>query len=128
MKTGVLILALSSILFAASAQILLRVGMTSASVQKLLEQNAERLGAMFLIIANPFVASGLVLYGVGAFLWLLVLARVPVTVAYPFVGLGFIVTLFLGWLLLSEQVTSLRVLGTFLVVVGVVLVGKSAGN
>ena len=125
MKTGVLYLVILSVFVASSAQILLRIGMTSSSIQETLTQSIDKLNIFFVMFTNFYVVSGLFLYGVGAVLWLFVLARVPVTVAYPFVGLGFIVTLFLGWLLLGEQVSGLRLLGTLLVVCGVVLVGKS---
>lgn len=57
--------------------------------------------------------------------WLAVLAKVEVTMAYPFVGLGFLVTLALGVLLLGETMSLTRVIGTLLVVLGVVLTAQS---
>ncbi|MBF5095572.1 EamA family transporter [Azospirillum sp. INR13] len=57
--------------------------------------------------------------------WLAVLAKVEVTMAYPFVGLGFLVTLALGVLLLGESMSLTRLIGTLLVVLGVVLTAQS---
>ena len=55
---------------------------------------------------------------------LLVLRRLDVTFVYPFVGLGFILTMFLGAWLLSEPVTGTRIVGTLLVVAGVALIAR----
>ena len=77
------------------------------------------------MISNPWVLGGLFMYGLSAALWLLVLARTDVSVAYPFVGLGFILTLAAGAFLLGEQVTMVRVLGTVLVAAGVIMVAAT---
>jgi len=57
--------------------------------------------------------------------WLLVLARVPVSQAYPFVGLGFVLVMLLGWALQGDVISPARLLGTLLISVGVVLVARS---
>ena len=56
---------------------------------------------------------------------ILVLAKVDVSLAYPFVGVGFIVTMVLGWLLLQEPVGLTRITGTLLVAIGAYLVAQS---
>jgi len=81
----------------------------------------EVLGA---IVRSPYVMGGLALYGFGAIVWLFVLARLDVTTAYPFVGLGFILTMILGALFLGEVLTPSKVVGTLLVTAGVVLVAR----
>jgi multidrug transporter EmrE-like cation transporter len=65
---------------------------------------------------------GLSLYAMGAVLWLGVLAKIEVSIAYPFVGLGFILTLLFGVFLLGEAFSLIRLIGTILVVLGIVLV------
>ena len=77
------------------------------------------------IATTPAVVGGLALYLFGAILWLLVLAQIDVTQAYPFVGLGFLITMALGMLLLGESVSSARIAGTVLVATGVLLVARS---
>jgi multidrug transporter EmrE-like cation transporter len=68
---------------------------------------------------------GLVTYGIGALLWLFVLARIDVTLAYPFVGLGFILIMFFGFAILGEQLGTARIAGTLLITTGVVLLANS---
>jgi multidrug transporter EmrE-like cation transporter len=122
MKAEALALALLSILMSAMAQILLKIGMGSAAVQQSLGDATSVLLSSF---ATWQVLAGLALYGAGALVWLFVLARVDVSAAYPFVGLGIAVTAFAGVLLLNEPLSLMRVLGTGLVVAGVLLVGRS---
>ena len=47
----------------------------------------------FSALAQVSFKAGM--YGANTFLWLLVLSRLEVTVAYPFVGLGFVVIMLL---------------------------------
>jgi drug/metabolite transporter (DMT)-like permease len=70
------------------------------------------------------VWAGLVLYVASAGVWLGVLSRWEVSKAYPLVGLGFVLTLGVGWAL-GEQVGALRVAGVVLIAAGVVLVSQS---
>ncbi|MBA4267212.1 MAG: hypothetical protein C0453_19215, partial [Comamonadaceae bacterium] len=77
------------------------------------------------ILFHPWVMGGLVLYFGAALVWLVVLSRVEVSLAYPFVGLGFIVTMLLGWSLLGETLSLPRLLGTLLIAGGVVVLARS---
>ena len=54
--------------------------------------------------------------------WLFVLARLPVSVAYAFMALGFLLTMALGCLLLNEPFTARKAMGTLAVVLGLWLV------
>ena len=72
------------------------------------------------------ILLGLALYGIGALLWLFVLGRAPLSLAYPFVGIGFILTMLAGAFWLNESISVARVVGTLLIAVGCVLVARSA--
>ena len=121
-------LALSLILLtvfaSACAQLVLKLGVTEPKMQSALQS-----GVMDSIMAaamSPFIWFGLVIYALSVALWLWVLSKVDLSVAYPFVGVGFLVTMLFGILLLNENVTPMRIIGTVLIVGGCVLVGKSA--
>lgn len=122
MRAEALVLALLSIIMSATAQVLLKIGMTSNAVQQSL---GDPTSVLLSSLVTWQVLVGLALYGAGALVWLFVLARVDVSAAYPFVGLGIAITAFAGVLLLNEPLSMVRVLGTGLVVAGVLLVGKS---
>jgi len=113
-----------SVACSALAQMALKTGMSNASVQSALAaQNWPDL--IWRSLVNGYTVSGLSLYGLSVMVWLLVLARIDVSVAYPFVGLGFILTMVLGAVLLHEPVGTMRVIGTLLVAIGVILISRS---
>ena len=125
MEWRVVLLIMVSVSLSAFAQIALKSGMKSPVIQRALADSASRLNAVLAIGLNGWVIFGLALYVLGAMVWLLVLARLDVSQAYPFVGLGFILTMLLGALLLGEDLSATRIAGTLLVVAGVLLVSRS---
>jgi multidrug transporter EmrE-like cation transporter len=124
MSVGLLGLILGSVLLSAIAQLVLKLGMSSTSVQQALGQH-DALRAIWSVATNWQVVGGLGLYALGAVVWLLVLARAEVSFAYPFMGIGFIATMLLGWAVLGEALGAARLSGTLLVVAGVWLVSTS---
>jgi len=122
MAFSTFILIFSSVLISALAQIALKQGMSSSTVSAALGQGTA--STVTAIATNPYVIGGLSLYALGAVLWLFVLSRVDVSVAYPFVAFGFIVTMGLAIVLLGEPLQPLRVAGTLLVVAGAVLITR----
>ena len=124
MNAKLLVLIIASVSLSALAQLLLKAGMSTSSVQQALG-HARTLDVAWAVASNVQVVFGLIVYALGAVLWLFVLARVDVSFAYPFVGLGFVLTMALGWLLLQEPVGLTRLTGTALVALGVYLVSRS---
>lgn len=116
----VFILILISVSISAIAQITLKHGMSSPSVQQGLTGNW--LTILLAVGSNLYVWLGLIFYALGAVLWLGVLAKVEVSLAYPFVGLGFILTSLLGVFVLGESFSIIRFIGTCQVVLGIILV------
>lgn len=109
----------------------------NASAQPLLKKGMCSFGAMCIpiskmytyawkIIANGYIISGLTCYVVSVVVWLMVLSRVAVSVAYPMLSIGYIVTAIAGHYLFDENVTWLRIAGIIVIIVGVYLVSKSA--
>ena len=125
MSKGILLLILASVSLSALAQITLKFGMSSERIQRAFGENVSPMASIWAVASNFHVLIGLLAYGFGAIIWLLVLAKLDVSAAYPFVGLGFILTMLLGHLLLGESLSSIRIVGTFLVVAGVILVSRS---
>lgn len=124
MNMNLLGLILSSVGMSAVAQLLLKLGMSSEPVQQALGQDST-LDAIWIVATKWQVVGGLGLYALSAIVWLFVLARADLSLAYPFVGIGFIVTMLLGWVILGETLGAARLIGTLLVVGGVWLVSSS---
>jgi multidrug transporter EmrE-like cation transporter len=118
-----LLIALASICTSVLAQFLLKAGMSSDGVRQALA-GTSRLGTALAIVGSPLVIGGFVLYALGAVLWLAVLAKWDVSKAYPLVGLGFVLSLGIGWLS-GESVSAMRVLGVALIATGVWVVSRT---
>ena len=68
-------------------------------------------------------AVGFIAYGLGFLLWLYILLRMPLSVAFPIAAGALIVaTQLLGYLLLGERITVLHGLGVTAIVVGIALI------
>lgn len=124
MKADLLFLILCSVALSALAQLLLKLGMSNPHIQQAVERGSS-LSALWAAASNAKVIAGLGLYALGAVLWLLVLAKSDLSFAYPFVGLGFIITMTFGVWILHEPVGISRSVGTVLVLMGVYLVSRS---
>jgi drug/metabolite transporter (DMT)-like permease len=124
MPPRILVLVLVSVTLSAVAQITMKAGMSRPSMQSALA-GGDQLATALAAVANPFLVAGFGLYFVGALVWLLVLARVDVSMAYPFVSLGFLMTAGLAALLLGESISAKRLLGILLVAIGVYTVART---
>lgn len=112
MTAATLALILVSVTLSALAQISFKFGVDAAG------------GRLLDALLTPGVLVGLALYGLGTLLWLSALGRVEVSQAYPFVGLGFVLTAALGGMLFGDAVTAQRLLGMVLVGGGIVLIAR----
>lgn len=115
-------LILVSVSFSVLAQILLKHGMSNPAVQASFSSGI--VSGVTSILTNIFVLSGLFSYVSSAAIWLGVLAKVDVSKAYPFVGLGFIGTMLFAYWFLNEPLTIHKATGTLLILIGVFLISR----
>ncbi len=118
-----LLIAVLSIAFSVAAQFSLKTGMSGEAVKAILAQTFT-IRTAFVVFTDKYVLGGFLLYVLGAVVWLGVLSKWDVSKAYPLVGLGFVFTVAIGWII-GEQVTLMRALGVAFICAGVFLVGRS---
>ena len=107
----------------ACAQLFLKLGMTRIGEFTFTLNNLWPIG--WKVATNYFVILGLFCYVISVIVWLMVLSRVPVGIAYPMVSIGYIITAIAGYFLLGEMLTTSRIIGVFVSILGVYLVAKS---
>ena len=118
-----LLLILFAVILTALAQILLKKGMMQVGE---LEFSMASAWPMIRTVAfNPYVILGLACFAISVLAWLVVLARVDVSFAYPFTSIGYIVTAGAGYYLFNESLGPYRIAGILLICLGVILVAKS---
>ena len=123
MTLPVLGLILLSVSLSAAAQVLFKFGMSSESVRTAMA-GGSAMSKGLAVFLNPAILGGLSLYGIGTVLWLGVLSRIQVSQAYPFVGLGFVLTALIGYALFGDTLGPLRIGGIALVMAGIYLIAR----
>jgi len=111
------------VLLNASAQLLLKAGTNVLGVITLTRENW--VGEFGRMAVEPHLLGGILCYGVSVIVWIIGLSRVPVSIAYPMLSLGYIVNAIAAHYLLGESVTLARWLGIGFIIVGVWLVARS---
>lgn len=116
-------LILAGVLLNAFAQLLLKAGMTQIGEFEFTLHNTLPIAGK--VAVNLPILTGLSFYVASVVVWLLVLSRVQVSFAYPMLSIGYIVNAVAAYYLFGEPLTSLRLLGIFIIIAGVYLVAQS---
>lgn len=72
-------------------------------------------------LLNGWLWAAFVLYGAMTLLWVWILRHTALNIAYPFMGLAFLIVPLLAWALLGEPLTWQTIVGGGLILVGVAL-------
>lgn len=115
----------TSVVFVVTGQTLLKLGMTR--VGPIGGEQLRYPVALAVRVASFWqVWLGLSLYAVSAAMWIIALSLVPLSVAYPFLGLTYVGVATIAVVKLREWLTPAQWLGIGLVVAGVLVVTVSA--
>lgn len=80
---------------------------------------ADRIAFLAQLFANPWVLAAVAAGFGAAVCWMLALNRLPLSYAYPFMGLSFVLVMFLSAVLFGEPLTLAKVAGALLICLGV---------
>ena len=115
---------ISGVLLNACAQLLLKAGTNALG------------GAIHLTMSNWFetfikvatqlpILGGLACYGVSLVVWIIGLSRTDVTIAYPMLSLGYVVSAVGAWMFLGEVIPPQRLVAIGVIMLGVVLLART---
>ena len=90
-----------------------------ACTGQLLWKLASRDNSIILIII------GLGLYGLGALMMILALRYGELSVLHPMMSVGYVLSLFLGALVLDEEITLTKIIGVAVIIVGLIFLSSS---
>ena len=107
----------------AAAQLLLKAGTNRVGEFAFALENLGPIGSR--LASSPFILGGLACYVVSVVVWILALSRVPVSVAYPMLSVGYVVNAVAAWMLFGESLTAQKLVGIGFIVIGVFLVARS---
>lgn len=110
-------LVLTGVLFNASAQLLLKAGANAVGHFEFHLDNALPVALKFAV--EPHMLGGIACYAVSLVVWVMALSRVPVSVAYPLLSIGYIVNAVAAHFWLGEALSWQKLLGIACIILGV---------
>ena len=115
-----------SIVMGVGGQLAIKLGVSHAGGG--LPSGAGLAGLLAFIVRSPAILGGLLLYGIGALAWVVVLSRLDLSLAYPFLALNFVFVVAVSRFVLGEPVPWLRWVGVGVICVGILVVARSAAT
>ena len=118
-----ILLILSSVILNAFAQLFIRQGMLKLGK---ISMTIDQLWHMILqSITNLYIWAGMMSYAISILLWMVVLSKVNVSLAYPFLSIGYIVTTIIAYFAFGEPITVQKVMGIAIICLGVIVLTYS---
>ncbi|MGQ9631411.1 MAG: transporter [bacterium] len=104
----------------ATAQILLKMGMSS---QILSVRGGDAFSLIFKVILNPKLIVGILLFGLSFLTWLIIVSKEELSYAFPIVvGLGYAAIVILSFIILKENIGFLKLIGIGLIGIGIIFI------
>jgi drug/metabolite transporter (DMT)-like permease len=77
-----------------------------------------------LILTDGFILSGFLSAFVASIFWMAAMSKFAISFAYPFMSSAFIFVMLGSAFLFGEQLNTHKILGTLIIVVGIVVLSK----
>lgn len=116
-------LILFTVLTNAAAQLMLKRGMSGLGGFDLAAHGL--IGTVFRVAFNPFVFAGLCIFVVSMVSHLVVLSRVQISFAYPFLSLAYVVVAAYAYFIFHEDLNPARIAGIAFIVLGTIFIAQS---
>lgn len=104
------------------SQLLFKQGMLMTGSLNLTFSNIGLL--LVSIIKNHYLLFGVFFYGVSFILWLLVLSKMKLSIAYPITSLNFVLAIIASYYLFGERISQTQYAGIAFIIIGVVVLSK----
>ncbi|MFB0612640.1 SMR family transporter [Aurantiacibacter poecillastricola] len=118
---GTILLIVLSVFLNACAQLLLSINLKG----KLQFSASQPVDSAMAIMLNPGIILAMAVYGVSILVWMFVLSKTDVSLAYPFLGLGFAFVAIISFLFLNEPLGLQKAAGILVVSIGIILLARS---
>jgi len=102
------------VLITSTAQLLLKTGVNQLNL--LLSPKI-----ILQILTNKFLFLGFLLYGIGSIMWLFIIKKLPISIAYPAVSVSYIIVILSSYFLFKEPLTVNKIIGGVLIMSGIAI-------
>ena len=117
------LLILGAVLLGTLAQLLLKAGTSAVGHFAFTSENLFPVG--WQLATQPLILGGISAYGLSLIVWIMALSRVDVSIAYPMVSIGYVLTALAAWQFLGESISAMRIAGMGVIILGVLIVARS---
>ena len=115
---------ITGVLLNAAAQLLLKAG--TNALGGAIHVNAENWFSTGIKVFTQLpILAGLACYGISLIVWIIGLSRTDVTIAYPMLSLGYVVSAVGAWMFLGEIISAQRLVAIAVIMVGVALLART---
>jgi len=84
----------------------------------------QKLKFLISLLFDPLIFSGFLAAFFASLAWMAVMTKFDLSHAYPFMSLNFVVVLMLSGFLLYEPITSQKLLGVALIIIGTIIAAQ----
>lgn len=116
-------LILTGVLLNACAQLLLKAGTNAVGHFEFHIENLLPIGMKLAF--QPYIMGGMACYAVSLVVWIMALSRVPVSIAYPMLSIGYVINAFVAWQWFGEPLSAQKLLGIGFIIIGVYVVART---
>lgn len=85
------------------------------------EDGGQKIEFLARLMLNPWILSGLAAALLAVVTWMAAMTKLPLSHAYPFTTLAFVLVMVLSGVIFHEAITPLKMAGAALVVLGIVI-------
>lgn len=71
-------------------------------------------------LVNVYLVAGYCLLLLRGFIWILILKKVSISLAYPMMSLTYVIILVFSYLIFNETITTYNIIGTALIITGII--------
>jgi drug/metabolite transporter (DMT)-like permease len=115
---------ITGVLLNAAAQIFLKAG--TNALGGAIHLTAQNWFSTGIKVATQLpILAGLACYAISLVVWIIGLSRTDVTIAYPMLSLGYVVSAAAAWYFLGEAVSMQRMLAIGVIMIGVALLART---
>ena len=112
----------STIVFTVYSQLTMRWQVQLAG--PLPDDVAGKLHYVVQLLLNPWVLSGVAATFFAGVSWMLAMTKFEISYAYPFISLNYLIVVAAGFLFFAESLSGLKLIGTGLVILGLIIIAK----
>lgn len=113
----------STIIFTVYSQLIMRWQVSQAGA--LPNDLFGKMHFVAQLFLNPWIFSSIVATLFAGISWMLTMTRFEISYAYPWVSLNFLLMMLLGVILFNESFNTTKIVGTLLVISGIIVIARS---